>query len=95
MPDLSEFMPVIVNGQVQPVNMGNLCDVEAMEEGNVPSSPVVDTFSQLLKVDGAHCLLLEEMNKPLLELVYDMLRYDGQQPLRTCCDSIVILTGFI
>jgi len=69
MPDLSEFMPVIVNGQVQPVNMENLCEVEPMEEGNVPSSPVVDTFTQLLKVDGAHCLLLEEMTKPMLELV--------------------------
>jgi len=69
MPDLDEFMPVVVNGQVQPVDTENLCEVEPMEEGVVPSSPVVDTFTELLKVDGAHCLLLEEMNKPLLELV--------------------------
>ena len=40
-----------------------------MEDGNVPSSSVVDAFGQSLKFDGAHCLLLEEMNKPLLELV--------------------------
>jgi len=68
MPDLSEFMPVVVNGQVEPVRE-SLCEVEPMEEGIVPYSPVVDSFGQLLKVVGAHCLLLEEMNKPLLELV--------------------------
>jgi len=68
MPDLSEFMPVVDGSQVEPVR-DNLSDVEPMEDGNVPGSPVVNTFGQLLKVDGAHCLLLDEMNKPLLELV--------------------------
>jgi len=47
----------------------NLCEVEPMEEGIVPGSPVVNTFTELLKVDGAHCLLLDEMCKPLLDLV--------------------------
>ena len=68
MPDLSEFMPVVDGSQVEPVR-DNLSDVEPMEDGNVPGSPVVNTFGQLLKVDGAHCLLLDVMNKPLLELV--------------------------
>ena len=68
MPDLSEFMPVVASAQVEPVKE-SLCDVEPMEVGLVPNSPVVDSFEQLLKVDGAHCLLLDEMNKPLLELV--------------------------
>jgi len=100
MPDLSEFMPVVVNGQVQPVNTENLCEVEPMEERNAPSSPVVDTFTQLLKVDGVHCLLLEEMTKPLLELVSpifspNVLDDRGNKVVAEEKDSAVITTPIL
>jgi len=69
MPNLDEFMPVVVNGQVQPVDAENLCEVELMEEGVVPSSPVVNSFNDLLKVDDPHCLLLDDLSKPMLDLI--------------------------
>ena len=96
MPDLSEFMPVVANARVEPVRE-SLCDVEPMEVGVVPNSPVVDSFGQLLKVDGAHCLLLDEMNKPLLELVSpisspNVLNDDNIEVVTVEKNSVVINT---
>ena len=74
-----------------------MCDVEPMEVGLVPNSPVVDSFGQLLQVDGAHCLLLEEMNRPLLELVSpisspNVLNDDSKEVVTVEKNSVVINT---
>jgi len=69
MPDLSEFIPVVVDGKVQSVSGNDMCDVEPMQQGPVPSSPVVNTFNDLLRVENINGLELDELTKPLLDLV--------------------------
>ena len=69
MPDLSEFMPTVVDGKVLPADSNGMYDVEPMEQGTVCDSPKVDTFVDLLKVNDANCLILDDLTKPLLDLV--------------------------
>jgi len=69
MPDLSEFMPTVMDGKVLPVDNDRMSDVEPMEQGTVSDSPKVDTFVDLLKVNDVNCLILDDLTKPLLDLV--------------------------
>ena len=71
MPDLSEFAPVVTNGVVQPVDvlLDGLYEDDPMDEGHATDSPILETFEGLLHVENVPDDMLEEINKPLLEII--------------------------